>query len=104
MSKKAILEYFIQRENQYIKSPTLCEEFGLSDVQVRQIIRDLRREPVHAPIISDVHGFKYTKNLQEIERCVQSLRARALRIMATAKGLTITKGRLTTDQLFQEEV
>ena len=69
----------------YIKSHVIEEHLSLRGVQVRGIIRELRRDGV--PIISNSKGYKLAANKEEFDANINSLKARKKSLKKTIREL-----------------
>ena len=68
-----------------IYSGELESQYNLTGFEVRNIIRELRRDG--EPIANSKQGYYYARNINEIQETLQDLRGRATSLLNTARLL-----------------
>ncbi len=72
--------------------------YGINGCEVRDIIRELRREG--EPIANSKHGYYYAKEFSEIEPTISDLENRALSMLETVKKLKLNFPQKQQVQIF----
>jgi biotin operon repressor len=68
-----------------VKAPVLASEIGVSEAELRGIIRNLRNQGI--PITSDAEGYGIAKDIENIRPTLNHLKSRALSMLVSIKQL-----------------
>ena len=72
--------------------------YGLSGTEIRDIVRELRREGY--PIANSKSGYYFANNYEEIEPTINDLESRAFSMLETVKKLKLNFSRPQQSTLF----